>query len=53
MSNNTFALVNGGWQPVVGMVAGKWQRWRMVHAGIQDFVDLQASLGYIQDLEWG
>lgn len=41
-SNDTFALVNGGWQPVLGMVAAKWQRWRMLHAGISRFFDMQA-----------
>lgn len=34
-------LVNGAWQPKLGMQAGVWQRWRLVHTGYKRFLDLQ------------
>ncbi|EFN52942.1 hypothetical protein CHLNCDRAFT_137304 [Chlorella variabilis] len=40
MSGMDFVLVNGGWQPVLDMTAGKWQRWRMLHSGIKRFLTL-------------
>ena len=36
-----FVLVNGGLQPVVPMVAGRLQRWRMAQVGFKYFVDMQ------------
>jgi FtsP/CotA-like multicopper oxidase with cupredoxin domain len=38
--NTTLALVNGGWQPVLGLVAGEWARWRALHAGWKMTLDL-------------
>ncbi len=31
--NTSLVLLNGGWQPVVPLVAGEWARWRMLHSG--------------------
>jgi hypothetical protein len=38
--NATLALVNGGWQPALSLVAGEWARWRALHAGWKTTLDL-------------
>lgn len=40
MSNDSFVLVNGGYEPVVTMQAGRYQRWRLVNTGYKALVDL-------------
>ncbi|KAI7841496.1 hypothetical protein COHA_004889 [Chlorella ohadii] len=39
-SNTDFVLVNGGWQPVIAMQAGRYQRWRLAWATIKRFASL-------------
>lgn len=36
-----FLLVNGGWQPVISMASGTWQRWRLLYSGMQGTIALQ------------
>lgn len=40
MSNESFVLSNGGYEPVVTMQAGRYQRWRLVNTGYKALVDL-------------
>ncbi|KAI7838549.1 hypothetical protein COHA_007692 [Chlorella ohadii] len=40
MANETFVLVNGGYEPVLTMEAGRYQRWRVVNTGYKGLVDL-------------
>lgn len=32
-TNTNLIIVNGGWQPIVEMMDGQWQRWRLTLAG--------------------
>ncbi len=38
--NTSLVLLNGGWQPVVPLVAGEWARWRMLHSGSAEVLEL-------------
>jgi FtsP/CotA-like multicopper oxidase with cupredoxin domain len=38
--NTSLVLLNGGWQPVVPLVAGEWARWRMLHSGSAEILEL-------------
>lgn len=40
-TNGRFTSVNGVVQPVITLPAGEIQRWRLVHAGIHDTINLQ------------
>ncbi|GAB4816408.1 hypothetical protein N2152v2_003454 [Parachlorella kessleri] len=34
-------LINGGYQPIIPMESGQYQRWRLVNTGYRRFLDLQ------------
>ncbi len=38
---NDTLLLNGGYQPVMTMEAGVYQRWRVLHTGYKNWVDIQ------------
>ncbi len=38
--NTSLVLLNGGWQPVIPLVAGEWARWRMLHSGSAEILEL-------------
>jgi L-ascorbate oxidase len=42
-NSGRFTLVNGGLQPVIEARAGKLERWRTIHAGVQDTINLRVT----------
>lgn len=35
------AFINGGYQPIIPVTSGKWQRWRLIHTGYKRYFALQ------------
>ncbi|GAB4816399.1 hypothetical protein N2152v2_003445 [Parachlorella kessleri] len=40
-NSSDIILVNGGYQPIVPLESGQYQRWRLVNTGFRRFLDLQ------------